>query len=180
MKKLLSKAAAFVLSFTIAFSAFMFSFSAFAEELLQANEIPEGYIEITSAYALNKIRDNLSGKYIITQDIDMDGYNWTPIGTSEEPFTGVLDGNKKILTNFKINNENVTAATSIGLFGCTSNATISNLFVKGANITVKQPYSSAIQINIGILAGTATQTVFKDCIVTGSINAESIRNGSVG
>lgn len=180
MKKTFLKTVALVLVLALAFSVNVFSFSAFAEEISQTDAIPEGYIEIASAYALNKIRDNLSGKYIITQDIDMDGYNWTPIGTSEEPFTGVLDGNKKILTNFKVNNENVTTATNIGLFGCTSNATISNLFVKGASITVKQPYASAIQVNIGTLAGTATQTVFKDCIVTGSINAENIKSGSVG
>lgn len=180
MKKTFLKTVALVLVLALAFSVNVFSFSAFAEEISQTDAIPEGYIEIASAYALNKIRDNLSGKYIITQDIDMDGYNWTPIGTSEEPFTGVLDGNKKILTNFKINNENVTTATNIGLFGCTSNATISNLFIKEANITVKQPYTSVIKVNVGVLAGTATQTVFKDCIVTGNVIAESIRSGSVG
>ncbi len=180
MKKTFLKTVALVLVLALAFSVNVFSFSAFAEEISQTDAIPEGYIEIASAYALNKIRDNLSGKYIITQDIDMDGYNWTPIGTSEEPFTGVLDGNKKILTNFKINNENVTTATNIGLFGCTSNATISNLFIKEANITVKQTYTSVIKVNVGVLAGTATQTVFKDCIVTGNVIVESIRSGSVG
>ncbi len=179
MKKTFLKTVATALILALVLSANTFFITSFAQET-QAYEIPEGYIEITSAYALNKIRDNLSGKYIITQDIDMDGYNWTPIGTSEEPFTGILDGNKKIITNFKINNDNVTSATSIGLFGCTRNATISNLFIKDANIIVKQPYTSVIEVNIGALAGTANQTVFKDCIVTGSINAESIRKGSVG
>lgn len=63
--------------------------------------VPEGYEPISSADQLNGIRNNLSGKYILTEDIDLTEYTkeggifdtgngWTPINN----FTGTFDGNE--------------------------------------------------------------------------------------
>ena len=174
MKKSTAKITALFLLLMFVLPSNAFLFSAFAQD-----EIPEGYTVIEDSYDLQQIKKNLSGKYFIANDIEIYS-NWTPIGTQEEPFTGILEGNKKIITNLKIVDENVTGAKSIGLFAYTSGATVSNLFVKDASVTVKQPYDSAIEVNVGVLAGSSDKSVFKNCIVTGKVDVQNIRKGSIG
>jgi hypothetical protein len=75
------------------------------------------YILISDAGGLNNIRDNLSGKYRLSDDMDLSvlyDSGWTPIGSysEAEPFTGVLDGN-----GHKIEGLYVTGVDSAGLFG---------------------------------------------------------------
>ncbi|MBR6361266.1 MAG: hypothetical protein IKS04_05665, partial [Clostridia bacterium] len=82
-----------------------------------ADDVPEGYTEIYDIEDLYMIRNNLGGKYILMNDIDLtadlaeggnwnEGMGWTPIGinsTGCEPFTGIFDGNGHTLTGFRIN-----------------------------------------------------------------------------
>lgn len=72
-----------------------------------AEQVPAGYIPISTPEELFLIRNNLAGKYILTNDIDLtealgkDGslYNaagWIALGydsTTPSEFTGILDGN---------------------------------------------------------------------------------------
>lgn len=84
---------------------------------------------ISSAGELDKIRNNLNGKYILACDIDLDQYsNWQPIGTKRgNDFTGILDGNGNTISNLTITDCN---EPYIGLFGYNS-GTIKNLSVNG-------------------------------------------------
>ena len=51
---------------------------------------------INNADSLNKIRDNLTAHYKLTNDIDLGGIiNWNPLGT----FTGSLNGDNKTIYN---------------------------------------------------------------------------------
>ena len=59
------------------------------------------------------------------------GQGWQPVGSSSEPFKGVLDGNNKTISGFSINR---STADNVGLFGYISGATIKNLTIKG-NVT---------------------------------------------
>ena len=54
-----------------------------------ANAIP-----IRTARDLDNMRNNLSGSFVLMNDIDATvlGANWTPVGTPEAPFTGTFDG----------------------------------------------------------------------------------------
>lgn len=46
--------------------------------------VPDGYTEITSVDELNAVRDNLDGKYILMNDVDLSSVtNWTPIGNKD-------------------------------------------------------------------------------------------------
>ena len=46
--------------------------------------------EISTEAQLKAI--DLNGDYVLTQDITLSDIEWTPIGTSDRPFTGTLDG----------------------------------------------------------------------------------------
>ncbi len=59
------------------------------------------------------------------------GQGWQPVGSSSEPFKGVLDGNNKTISGFSINR---STADNVGLFGYISGATIKNLTING-NVT---------------------------------------------
>ena len=51
------------------------------EETAEAVDASEEIIEITSAEELAAINDNLSGNYVLTADIDLEGAEWTPLGS---------------------------------------------------------------------------------------------------
>ena len=72
-------------------------FSAFAQE--HVHDSPEEIVEradptctlIYEAEDLNDIRNDLTGTYILMNDIDLSRYeNWSPIGSADAPFTGAL------------------------------------------------------------------------------------------
>ena len=74
-----------------------------------------GSIAISSAGGLDAIRydsDSLSKSYYLTADIDLSGWDWTPIGTSL-PFTGTFDGQGYVIKNLKI----TMSYQYVGLFG---------------------------------------------------------------
>ena len=100
-------------------------------------------IEIATAEELAAVNQNLSGNYVLTAGIDLNGCEWAPLGVfmpgSDEngqptdfpdlncAFTGTFDGNGHTISNFVISQgESYTA----GLFGCLANASVSNLTVK--------------------------------------------------
>ncbi|MBQ2841700.1 MAG: hypothetical protein IJE72_01535 [Clostridia bacterium] len=121
-------------------------------------EIPEGYTPIYTAEELNNIRSNLSGKYILMNDIDLSIYeNWEPIGSEKEPFTGEFDGNGFRIMNLTSEN---------GFFANVNGATISNLGVYNCNIS---GYIGPINRYKGGIANNAVNTIFENCYVTGEI-----------
>ena len=65
------------------------------------------YTKIGTAEELNNTRNNLDGCYLLTADIDLNGYSsgegWVPIGTESSNFTGCINGNMRVITNLKIN-----------------------------------------------------------------------------
>lgn len=72
--------------------------------------------------------NHLSSSYIQTADIDLVGETVIPIGTEDEPFTGVFDGG-----NFSISNWNYTGGnlTYNGFFGYCLEATLMNIVLAG-------------------------------------------------
>ena len=67
-----------------------------------------GYKKISSAEDLLAISSNVDGKYILTEDIDMSGYEWTPL-----VFGGVLDGNGHKITNLSVSSTGESMRTTI-------------------------------------------------------------------
>ena len=55
--------------------------------LTEDEAIAQGYTIITTADELQAMQYDLSGKYILMNDMDLSGYEWTPVGNNDmEPF----------------------------------------------------------------------------------------------
>lgn len=80
------------------------------------------------------VRSNLNGYYILSNDIDFKDILYFPIGTSSNPFTGILDGKGYTIKNLAI----YTSSEYTGLFGNTKGAFIHNLTVMDSSIVGKE------------------------------------------
>lgn len=111
------------------------------------------------------------GKYIafegqtieLTEDINMAGINWTPIGyetkengASNYAFAGTFDGKNYTISNLTVNTE---GSNNAGLFGATNLATIKNVKLK--NVNINSHYKT------GAIVGDAWSTTIEDCTVEG-------------
>lgn len=172
IKHILSIVLVFVLSF---------GFCSFA--LADENaEIPEGYTPIYTAEDLNNIRNNLDGKYILMNDIDLSVYeNWEPIGTSDTPFTGEFDGNGNSILNMTIKG-NYTEKDKLyfALFTSIENSVITDLGVVGIDIDVAFTGTSYKTFRAGSLSGYANTSTVENCIASGKIKLYGFYEGAVG
>ena len=152
---------------------------AFADEI---TEVPEGYTPIYTAEDLNNIRNNLSGKYVLMNDIDLSAYeNWQPIGTAELPFTGELDGNGYCINNLTIFVDIIEPATYYyGLFGYIKNSKINNVLAADSNIKVTYSGTETARCNLGTIAGNGYMSEITNCAVSGEIKVENFYSSEVG
>ena len=139
--------------------------------------LTQGYTLIKTAQDLDNIRNDLDGKYILMNDIDLSSYsNWDPIGevSSDGPvvtgFTGILDGNGYVVKNLTITS---SSKASVGLFSviCSTAidqpAEVKNLGIEKANITTSAEAA-------GILAGFKYDySQITNCYTTGKIEGNS-------
>jgi hypothetical protein len=114
-----------------------------------------------------------SGKhYKLIADIELSG-NWTPIGTSGTPFTGMLDGNHKKITGLKIDN---ATESYQGLFGYLSGGTVKGLGIESSSIT-----TASNKYYAGGIAGyMASNSSIEDCYVTGAVSGGAYVGGITG
>lgn len=105
--------------------------------------------KVTSPTHLNNVRSKMGAgvHFEQTTDIDLFGVpNWTPIGDSGTPFTGIYDGNSKTISNLTVDND---AQNYTGLFGYVgSGGTLTSIKLTGVDIR-----SAASGANVGGLAG---------------------------
>ena len=100
--------------------------------------------KINTTEALANIKNDLSGEYKLTNNMDLTGKTWKPLGTEEKPFTGKFDGQGATITGLTIS----STEDNQGFFGVIGEgAEIKNLLIEGANVSGKD--------NVGILAGKA-------------------------
>ena len=159
MKKLISV----LLAIAVVFGTGAF---AFAEN---KTSVPEGYIGIYTAEDLNNIRNNLSGKYILMNDIDLSVYeNWEPIGTTEAPFTGELDGNGYVILNLIIDVK-TSEDCRLGLFGYTKNAKFNHIKILNADITAECFQGSKAKAMVGILSGYDFRLTGTNLLISGNV-----------
>ena len=123
---------------------------------LAADEVPEGYTPVYTAEDLNNIRNDLDGKYILMNDIDLSEYEkWESVGKESEPFKGELDGRGHKIVNMTSEN---------GVFGCLNSASIKNLGVCDCDIS-----RYIINKYAGVIADKSVSTKFENCYTIGSI-----------
>lgn len=132
-----------------------------------------GYICIYTPEEFYAIRDNVKGKYILMNDIDLAGFaNWQPIGTFENPFEGILNGNQQTVRNLTITDYvdgyelgvpnpygwGIDKSHTTGLFGVIKSGEITELSIDQAslNMTIgEEDFEGDGQTNTygGLLAG---------------------------
>ncbi len=150
------------------------------------------------AKLINDVNTNstyYSGEYLLlTNDIDLSGSGWTPIGTSSTlSFQGTLDGG-----GYEVMGLYVNASTSElqGLFGRIKNCTIKNLGVSGSvsgyrhvggivgyayNATISNCYNNATVTcsdqRVGGVAGYAGSCKITSCYNSGDVTSPNNTNG---
>lgn len=138
--------------------------------LAYATDEKSNIINVYTSDDLNKIRENLTGSYILMNDIDLSNEEWIPIGTEQAPFKGQFNGNNYSITGLKINSIVECAyKSSTGLFAFATGATIKNLSVN-ADIQVSESKDSFY--SVGIIVGYAKFSKIENCITSGSIKAD--------
>ena len=82
--------------------------------------------EISTEAQLKAI--DLNGNYVLTQDITLSDNEWTPIGTSDRPFTGTLDGRGFTIKGLTVGNgAKDDSNNNKAFFGFTNGATVKNI-----------------------------------------------------
>ena len=110
----------------------------------------------------------------LTDDLDLSGETWTPIGTKEHPFNGVFNGNGHKIQNLKlgqVENDNYAfssgGANWIGLFGY-NEGIIRNVGIESGSIEAENVEG----YGIGILAGVSSGKIER-CYNEASITCDS-------
>lgn len=124
-----------------------------------------------------------SPKYFkLTANINLKGYEWTPIGTVYKRFVGSFDGDGHVIVNL-----NVKDAWYAGLFGWIQNgATVKNLVIRNASVSsVSQDPASANPHNpqaySGIVAAYCSAgCTISNCKVDGTVTSDYCAGGIVG
>lgn len=124
--------------------------------------------------------DYSGAHFRLTRDIDLGGMDWIPIGFyrnaaqvnlgNVSAFDGHFDGNGKTISNFRLYRP---AWSTVGLFGAVKNAEI-------VNLTVKPGYVITAGEDVGILAGSAENSVIRCVTVAGTLKTAGNAGGIVG
>jgi len=160
--------------------------------------------KISTEAQLKAIANNLSGTYVLENDITLSGDEWTPIGTSDHPFTGKLDGQGHTIIGLTVGN-GVQDQTNNNkaFFGFTEGAKVQNIaftnaVVKGyeqAAIVVAQATSSTLsniyvsgvvtgRDHVGTIAGDArgttdNRTHITNCVSTAAALSTEHQGGGI-
>ncbi len=161
------------------------------------------FIAIHNRKELEAINNNMTGKYYLTNDIDLAGAEWIPIGIElddggtvieKHSFRGVLDGQGHTIKNMTIK-EGIKSLgycqVSVGLIGEISEYFITvgdkpdtyaveNLILDNVNIdfTLEENGVGAVVGKIG--DGEISPTIINNISVTGNIKGDNYVGGIVG
>ena len=84
--------------------------------------------EISTEEQLKAIANDLSGTYVLKNDITLSDNEWTPIGTKDNPFKGTLDGEGHTIKGLTVGNgANNDSNKNKAFFGFTNGATVQNI-----------------------------------------------------
>ncbi len=157
------------------------------------------YTEVHNTTGFDNIADDLTGNYMLTEDLDFAnvnrlpmGWNWSDPSADDVPFTGVFDGNGHTITGLYIDHTNNYPGgddgiydfySNVGLF-CENDGTIKNL-----NIYTRLYDGQTVEygvfgdVNVGVVAGS-NNGLIENCHVFGNVGSldfiEPTRGGAGG
>lgn len=112
--------------------------------------------------------NSFSGKYFtVAANLDFNNILFSPIGTSDHPFSGFINGNGN-----KMSNITVYEGMYVGTFGCTEGATIDDLEI---NISI-----GGQSQHCGGVVGYAKSTTITNCHTSGFVSGWDCTGGLVG
>lgn len=126
----------------------------------------EGYTAIKDTQGFKDIGKNLSGNYVLLNDLDFGGAQITPIGGSSGSFSGIIVGNGHTISNFSVSVDSPFA----GLIARNAGK-IENVHMRDANISVSRTGADAFA---GVIAGENTGTISKCSVSGGSVNVRAV------
>ena len=134
--------------------------------------------EVYNAEGLKNIAELVNEEWkldiniILTNNIDLTGIDWTPIGTSfSNSYTGTFDGGNHTITGLTVTGSNEYA----GLFGrIGSGGKVMNVKLEGVQIESDNEMSA-----VGGVAGYSYGNI-ENCSVSGSVSSNSPAGGVVG
>jgi len=107
----------------------------------------------------------VGAKFVLTADIDLNGMQWSPIGSSSYPFRATFEGDGHTVSGLSYIDETTanSSSTGIGLFGETGDsAVIQNVHVNG---TIK-----TYQANVGGIVGYSSGSLeMTNCTFAGTV-----------
>jgi hypothetical protein len=125
--------------------------------------------EIEDINDLRNVSDDMSGDYVLVDDIDASDINFEPIGSSGNLFTGTFDGNGYVVSNLTVDRPD---EEGVGLFGGTGETSVvQNVGVKDADVTGRRFVGGLVGTNYGVVA---------ESYVTGEVEGEQEVGGLVG
>ena len=134
----------------------------------------------TIAEQINNGELSADTNIVLNGDIDLNATrstesNWTPIGTSEQPFTGTFDGKGFTIKNLTlVEDEAKEGKAYIGFFGYAKDATIKNITFENVNINIHCLDIDHSQGHIGAVAGSLEGTsTIENVTVKGDIKVEA-------
>ena len=150
----------------------------FVEDGKAIVESANGLVTIADAIADGTLPSNTD--IVLDGDIDLSELaaltraavvsNWTPVGTSEKPYTGTFDGKGYTIKNLVINGG---SQSNIGFFGVTMNGEIKNVTFENAKVSG--------YLNVGVVAGTPYTSKYTNITVKGHVEVDGMAYvGAVG
>ncbi len=160
----------------------------------------EDFLAFVAAYnAGNGAQYDFDGDGVFTleDDIDLSGKTWTPIGmptatvsipyntanTLGNPFKEVFDGQGHKITGLTMSVD-IQSVQTMGLFGSLNGATVKNLVLEGAKMSVKGSGITTSHAALGFIAGQSVDAVIENVkvngTITGSATSSASRNVAVG
>ena len=134
---------------------------------------------------------NTSANGKLTADIDLDGYNWFPIGQytdnpdaipaenhhTNSEYYGTFDGNFHVISNLFVSLEYPYEG---GLFGRIGGGTVKNLGIENASIISTATLLNGNGVRVGVIAGENTTGTIENCYTAGTIVLENKEGGQRG
>ena len=159
--------------------------------------VEDGKVIVESANGLVTIADAIAdGTLPSNTDIVLDGdidlselaaltraavvSNWTPVGTSEKPYTGTFDGKGYTIKNLTlVEQEAKEGKAYIGFFGYAKDATIKNVTFENVYINIPCLDIDHSQGHIGAVAGSLEGTsTIENVTVKGDIKVEATQTAN--
>lgn len=104
----------------------------------------------------------------LTDNIDLEGRIWTPVGSDSDRYTGIFDGGNYAITNLEIH---TSKSSNQGLFGYVGSGTVKNLKLENVSITAENSQY------VGAVAGYNCGRI-ENCKVSGSVNGGANVSGT--